>query len=261
MSSPLSIQTRSSVKKHQQDESSSIITQQFLCDQIVALKSHFDEKLRMQKDDIINQLQNENLILKSEVLELKSQLKDKSELLISIEKDVIDVQQYIRRNNVEICGIPNSVSDKDLEAKVIDLAASIDVSISKSNIEACHRLPNKKDDGTAKRTIVRFVNRKFCELLHANKKKLKNPSNHVKNKLKNANLPQGKIFINNNLCPYNKYLWGKCKRLHEEKLIDRFWIFNGYLYISDNQDDPKGTRISHINVLKEKYPGYNFNIR
>ena len=138
--------------------------------------------------------------------------------MISIKKDVIDVQQYIWRNNAKICGIQNSVSEKNFEAKIIDLAASIDVSISISNIEACDRLPNKKNDGTAKRTNVRFVNRKFVELPLAIKKKLKNPLMYVKNKLKNANLPQGKICINNNLFPYNKLLWKKCKILHDEKL-------------------------------------------
>ena len=54
MSSPLYIQTRSTLKKHQQDESSSFITQQFLSDQVVALKFHIDQKLRMQRDNIIN---------------------------------------------------------------------------------------------------------------------------------------------------------------------------------------------------------------
>jgi len=94
-----------------------------------------------------------------------------------------------------------------------------------------------------------------------NKKKLKNPTNNLKNKLKNANLPQGKIYINNNLCPYNKLLWGKCKKLYNEKKIDRFWIYNGHLYISDDEEDTQGTKIFHLNDLREKFQGFDFDAR
>jgi len=143
-SSPsLSIQTRSTAKKQKdaqicfdeiteqnsQEPSSAIITQGFLYEQIASLKTHFDQKLLSQKEDIINQLQNENIILKADILELKDKVKEKSDLIIAMEKDIIDVQQYIRRNNLEICGIPDSVANKDLEKKVIDLAAAIDVKI------------------------------------------------------------------------------------------------------------------------------------
>jgi len=26
------------------------------------------------------------------------------------------------------------------------------------------------------------------------------------------------LYINSNLCPYNSFLWGKCKKLHTEQL-------------------------------------------
>ena len=61
-----------------------------------------------------------------------------------MEKDIIVLQQYIRRNNVEICGIPNSVPDKDLEKKVIEIASTLNVRLSPGDIEACHRLKDRK---------------------------------------------------------------------------------------------------------------------
>ena len=116
----------------------------------------------------------------------------------------------------------------------------------------------QKDKGGPKRTIVRFTNRKWCDRLHTNKKKLREDKK-VSNKLKTFGLDHKKIYINNNLCPHNKFIWGKCKRLFDDKIIDRFWIYNGFIYIADNQTDVKGTKINHINTLKAKYPGVNFD--
>ena len=76
-----------------------------------------------------------------------------------MKKDTIDVQQYIRRNNIEIVGIPSTVSDKDLEKRVVE-------------IEACHCLKDCRNN-KENCTIVRFVNRNVCDQLHQNKKKLK----------------------------------------------------------------------------------------
>ena len=57
------------------------------------------------------------------------------------------------------------------EKKLVEIASEIDVKISDTDIEACHRfkyLRNNKE----KRNNVRFVNRKVCDQLHPNKKNL-----------------------------------------------------------------------------------------
>ena len=38
-----------------------------------------------------------------------------------LEKQQVITQQYSRRNNVELSGISNEISDEDLEKKVIDI--------------------------------------------------------------------------------------------------------------------------------------------
>ncbi len=52
-------------------------------------------------------------------------------------------QQYGRRNNIEINGIPNDVKDSSLEGKVVDILTKVGVDVSSDDIEACHRLPIK----------------------------------------------------------------------------------------------------------------------
>ena len=154
-----------------EDPPSTTLTCEFFLSQIRSLREEITEEISKQKDSIIENLRGENDALKDELKTLKEKFDKKSDDLVLIEKDVVDLQQYIRRNNIEIVGIPNKISDKYLEQTVIDLADSIDVRISKNDIEACHRLKDRRNVDGPKRTIVRFVNRKKCDLLHRNKKK------------------------------------------------------------------------------------------
>ena len=86
------------------------------------------------KEVIIKNLQNENKRLNDEV----SQLKEK---IISIESKSNSVEQYGRRNNMEINGIPNSISDDHLESNAINvLSNATNVHVTADNIGACHRI-------------------------------------------------------------------------------------------------------------------------
>ena len=48
--------------------------------------------------------------------------------------------QYSRHNNLDIQGIPDSVSDNQLEEKVIEIFNQINVKIDKFDIEDCHHM-------------------------------------------------------------------------------------------------------------------------
>ena len=54
--------------------------------------------------------------------------------------------QYSRGNNLEFVGIPDNISQKDLEANVIQILRSIDVKVQSEDIEACHRLDYGKNE-------------------------------------------------------------------------------------------------------------------
>ena len=68
------------------------------------------------------------------------------------------LDQYNRRNNLEIQGIPSNISDDALEDKVVDIFHSLNINVSKHDIEDYHRLGKV----VPKNTIAWFVNRKFC---------------------------------------------------------------------------------------------------
>ena len=64
--------------------------------------------------------------------------------IIDLEIQNNNVDQYSRRNNVKISGIPQSVSDNQLEEKFVDILKAIDVNTTSNEIETCHCLGNKK---------------------------------------------------------------------------------------------------------------------
>ena len=68
------------------------------------------EKLNL-KDVIIKNLQEENQSLRKKVSDLESKV-------ISLESDHNSLEQYGRRNNIEISGILDTVPDQNLEQKV-----------------------------------------------------------------------------------------------------------------------------------------------
>ena len=49
------------------------------------------------------------------------------------------MDQYNKRNNVEIQGIPSTVGDEVLEDKVIEIFEFLNIPLAKSDIEDCYR--------------------------------------------------------------------------------------------------------------------------
>ena len=110
-----------------------------------------NESIMSIKNTIIDVLKEENLKLQNKVKELEGQL-------LEIYQKSNHLNQYNRRNNIEIQGIPANVTDGELEGKVIDIFSCVGIEVKGSDIEDCYRLGY----GNPKNTMVRFVNRKFC---------------------------------------------------------------------------------------------------
>ena len=92
-----------------------------------------DKEILNLKDVIIKNLQVKNQRLTQKVSDLESKV-------ISLESDHNSLEQYGGRNNIEICGILESLPDQNLEQKVIKTLDEIDVSVSTNGIEACYRM-------------------------------------------------------------------------------------------------------------------------
>ena len=92
-----------------------------------------------------------------------------------MESSINQVEQYGRGNNIVISGIPDDIRDNDVESTVFGIMKDVDVDINSSDIEACHRIGKSDRITESKKTIVRFINRKYCKKALL---KRKNPCDH-----------------------------------------------------------------------------------
>ena len=199
-------------------------------------------------NDQIAALKAENLSLKSDVAELEKKIIQNK---IEYETDINRLEQYGRRSNVEIAGIPDEISNTDLEGKVVEILKEIDVAVNPREIEACHRLPKGRFTKGPARTIVRFVNRKNCDAIFSKKRNLKNID---KKKLK----IRENIYINHSLCRDYRRLWQCARKLFTDGKISRFWVSNGTVRIALAENSPP-ISILHKSKLEEMFPGYDLD--
>ena len=166
-----------------------------------------DQELLNLKDVIIKDLQVENQRLRMKVNNLENKV-------MSLEINENHLEQYGRRNNLEITEIPDDVSDENLKEKVIHVLSEIQVKVSGSDIEACHRIGKSKN--SLKKTIVRFINRKHTKKALINRKGLISI-----NKSSLSLSSSDNIFINENLTPMNNKIVFHCWKLKRNGQIEK----------------------------------------
>ena len=205
-------------------------------------KKIHDDLIHM-KDEIIKNLVNANKELQTKVSKLEEKVYELSkETTVSIESN----NQYVRRNNIEISGIPNKVADDVLEDKVIEVLELIDVKVKKRDIEACHRLPPTKKNKT-KRVIVRFVNRKKSESCLLAKKKLADidPTD--------LNFKEGtKLYLSENFNSHFRTLAWNCRELRRGGLINKFKYQNEAFILTLPDSDEK-LKVTHVDDLSSYF--------
>ena len=185
-------------------------------DEVIALTLEYQAKFDKTLSNINNELselRNDFKKIESELSVSKNVNSKLHERVAALERQCWGNSQYSRRECLEITGIPDSISNDDLEETTINILDKLDVAIDPSNIEDCHWL---KSNGP-KKVIIKFARRKDANLIRKNK-----------NQLKGMNLfsisVNNPVFINDSLCSYCKMLCRKCKKLCSNKYVHAFWV-------------------------------------
>ena len=195
--------------------------------------------------DVIKNLQVENQRLRSKLDNLEKKV-------ISLEENGNLLEQYGRRNNLEITGVSNEIEDVDLEGKVIEIVDKIEVNVSSKDIEACHRIGKSKDN--SKKTIVRFVNRKYAKKALLNRKNLKHLDKSSIGLSNSSN-----IFINESLTPINNNLAFYCRKLNRDRYVEKTFSREGVVCMRCRDiQDGKTIKVLHFNTLVDLFPNFNF---
>ena len=69
---------------------------------------------------------------------------------------------------------------------------------------------------------------------------------------------QGKLYINQSVCPYCTVLWSKIKSLHSMGNIFSYYVSNGIVKIKI-QETSKPLPIMHISDLDKLFPDVDLN--
>ena len=158
---------------------------------------------------------------------------------------LIDTEQYGRRHNLIISGIPESVKQIHLEKTVLNIIATIGFSLSSYEVVGCHRLKKSSNSKFPAKTIIRFTNRKVVEFCIKNRDRLLEAKDKLRMNLR----------FYENLCESNERVFNWCRELQKYDMIDEFYTRNGFIKIIINKGD-RPIKIIHPDDLFHLFQEY-----
>ena len=199
-----------------------------LKEEIMALKTTLDNQGReFQKMDSVHRITKENESLKSKLLRTKGDLKEQKEETQDLWSSLDDLKQYTRKNSLGISVVPESCYTSTEEV-VLKVAQAIDVNITPNDIEISHKLKRR---GSSNIIIAKFVSHKTKSKLYKERIKLKDirltdlfPSFATATHA-------GRIFINENLTNFRRYLLGKAIDMKRDDLLISAWTIDGKVFV------------------------------
>ena len=165
-------------------------------------------------------LESENEVLKKKVEKLEGNLN-------AVANEVNDLEQYGRRDCLEIIGIPKEENENP-ESLVIKLGEKIGVECKSHEIQACHRIGPKSNAGI----ITKFMNRK----LHDQFLRKKRETRQVTGRDLNLQATKVNIFITESLTRKNKELFKSVRERKKEMGWDFAWTRNGMIFVKKSKD-------------------------
>ena len=192
---------------------------------------HLEEDIAKLRFDLQEVIFN-NRELKKQVALLNKDNDDLYGKLYYTELQLNQTNQYSRRSNIEINGIPENIRQQELETHIIKVLLAMGIKVVLYDIVAVHRL-GKVFNAKPRNVIVRFVNRKYAELAIKSSFKLSN----VQNKL------YSKYYIVENLCPAMRRIFNRLYKLKKTKVINNVWTFNGQVFMKTSDDEHECTNI------------------
>ena len=175
-------------------------------------------------------------IAKCDLAEVAITTETNSTDIIRLEKNIVSTNQYNRRPNLVIEGIPDDVPQSKLEVICLNIIHDIGFAgVSSYEVVGCHRLKRRDGDSTTP-TIIRFVNRKITEFCLKNKWRLK----HLRS---NWNLN-----FRDDLCDNNLDILSKCENLQKEGKLIKVFTYNGFVKVVRRTNE-RPIKVMHITDL------------
>ncbi|KAK5643232.1 hypothetical protein RI129_007077 [Pyrocoelia pectoralis] len=147
-----------------------------------------------------------------------------------VSAELADLQQYTRKNCLNIHGIPKG-NDENLLNIIGKIATCIGFPLHKDMIGNCHRLPSRNGDNNAP-IIVKFV--KYTD--KDNFLILKRAKGKITLSGTGLGSSNSVVYINESMSPKNSLIFKKAKSLQKENKLKFVWFRNGRVFIKYNEN-------------------------
>ena len=227
---------RQEIKQEVESINTNIEALKCRCEQIEKSQDFLSTKY----DKFVETLQG----VKKQINGTETKVKNQDEAIKNVKINITDLstqldelQQYTRRDCLEINGIP-SLPDDDPEQLVMELTEVIGVQLIPDHISIAHRLPANKNNRP--RIIVKFTQRTKKEEFYRMRKKLigkttKNLPSVASNLEDGYMRGSNKIYINESLTAYRKKLFGKVNAFKKEMNYKFLWTVNGKILLKESE--------------------------
>lgn len=174
--------------------------------------------------------------MKDDIQELTNRVNNSINQIEQLKQDLDDHEQYIRRECLEIRGIPLGLNE-DTNEIVRKVGHLVDIDISERDISVSHRLPHKnkptpQSDNKDPSIIVRFVRRDLRDEFYKARSKLKEKTTRD---LGIERLSPQKLFITESLTKRNKNLLNKCLQKKKELQYKFLWTKYGKILLRKHE--------------------------
>jgi len=171
----------------------------------------------------------------------------------SVAKAHDDLEQYGRRECVEIRGVPVSSDPKseDTNAVVKSVGDLMGITVTDNDISVSHRMPQSKRYKGKQRgppaIIAKFTRRVIKDKFYGARSNL-----HDKSTLDLGFTDRNSIYISESLTENNRELFNDCLKAKKDLKFNFVWTRNGRIFMRHDKDSP-AKLISSKDDLKSLY--------
>ena len=170
------------------------------------------------------------------IKELDDRLRSREDDIYSLQTALDNLQQYSRRDCIEINGIPAPTQD-DPKRIAIEVGVFLGIEdIQEHDISTAHRLPPTKR--SKDRIIVKFVRRDMREKFYNSRGKIFGKLAKDIPLISETNtIGDSKIFINESLTKYRKRLFGRINEFKRTNTKWKYiWTVNGKICLRQSEN-------------------------
>ena len=185
---------------------------------------------------VSDELKKEISLCRAEVIRLRKDIEGKDQEIESLKDRVDHLEQYGRRENIRINGIPE-MEDKNTTQVVLKLGEVIKADLFEDHINSSHRMGRKRDH--PRPIICHFHSTNEKDRVMTMKKKLKEVDTV---KFFGAE----KIFINEDLTKARADVVSAARRMKKERKIEDTWTRKGVIFMRKNGHVSKVTTMKQL---------------